>query len=116
MCRLVAEGKLSSDDAEPLLRYTTEEPLAVDMYPKLMAEAVNLLVSLANGDGQMFAPSPAAYAGMVHDRAAATHKAAFDQLCKHGLLERGNGQIYVLTLRGFDAADACIALINANAK
>jgi hypothetical protein len=94
------------------MTYTTDETIGIDQAPKLMAEAVTLLISLATSDGVMFDPSSTDTASTVVDRAAATHQAAFDQLHNNGLLRFQGGSEYVLTLAGFNAADAYITLIN----
>jgi len=111
--KLVADGKISADDEEAVISVITKSQVGFDQSPKLIPEAINLLISLAQGEGCMLTPSAFDSMSTKFDRAAATHQAAFDQLCECGFLKFRGGSMYVLTLEGFNAAEAYLTLINA---
>jgi hypothetical protein len=113
LCKLVADGKVSADDEEAHISFSTKSQVGFEQSPKLIPEAINLLISVAQGDGFMLEPSAFDSMSTKFDRAAATHQAAFDQMCECGFLKFRGGSMYVLTLDGFNAADAYLTLINA---
>jgi hypothetical protein len=110
--KLVAEGKMSSNDEEVPLQYATSKPIARSGSPDLMPEAITLLLDLAKGEGIMANPSVLHSPSTGFDRAAATGQEAFDQLVKRRFLRHHDGILYVLTLAGYNAADEYLALIN----
>ena len=113
---LVADGSVSQDEEEPAVRYSTDEAIDRDGVPKLMTEAVNLLIEIAQGDGFMLDPSQCEAMDTVYDREYATHKAAFKQLRNLGLLEFNGGSMYTITLDGYNVADVYVALLNEKPK
>jgi hypothetical protein len=111
--QLVAEGKLPSLAESPQSSHATTAPVEICDAPRLTSDAINLLIKLATAESSHIL-QPSAFNSMstVHDRAEATHRAAFNQLVNQGLLEHSSGSAYVLTLDGYTAADAYLTLID----
>jgi hypothetical protein len=110
--KLVEESKFPAEDEDVSIRTVTDQPIRIDNTPALMAEAINLLVSLATGEGRMLAPAAFHSSSTLFDRHHAAHHAAFDQLCECGFLKFTSGQMYMLTFEGFNAADVYISSMN----
>jgi len=107
----VRDGKLVPDERSDV-RIATSHPIVAHGLPSLIPEAVNLLISLARGDGCIYDQQGHEAYGSKFTREMATQREAFQQLRQCGFITHSGGELYVMTMQGYTAADGYIALMN----
>lgn len=107
----IREGKLVADE-QTEVRTVARGPIGEDGLPNLIPEAVNLLISIAQGDGSFYDQSGMETYESTYNREMATQHEAFEQLRRAGFIRHSGGVVYVITLRGYTAADGYLALLN----
>jgi len=113
--QLIRDGKLVPDE-EPNVRTVTSQPILADGLPVLIPETLNLLISMAQGDGCIYDSSGHEAYGSSFTREEARQREAFEQLRNNGFIRHSGGDLYVLTSKGYLAADGYLALINEKSK